>query len=276
VKRGVDPRTSNRRTGITLAVVSAFAIVFGLIVVAAAPRPPIGETTSGANTAVHPSGLAASDSPRIAVPPASVESLIGISTPDVSRDPAFEDGRAYGAASAPATMTVWSDFQCPFCGRFARETEPLLIADYVFPGKLRIVYRDWVFIGVESVTAAVAARCAGAQGQFWPYHDYLLWNQRGENEGGFDDAHLMAFARALTLDMTAFTACTLDPAEQAAVRAETEAGDAANVGSTPTLVVDNQVMTGAPTNDAQNAALRGMIDRSIAAHQESQPRPSPS
>jgi protein-disulfide isomerase len=170
---------------------------------------------------------------------------------------------------------VWGDFQCPYCGKFTRETEPRLYSDYVIPGKLKIVYRDWVFIGPESVSAAVAARCAGDQGNFWPYHDYLSWNQHGENQGAFSRDRLDAIAAALGLDLSAFRSCMAESAAFDAVKAETEAGSQAGIGMTPTLVVDGHVMPGAVTTDAKYAFLRSVIDASIAAHLTGAGAPSP-
>ena len=60
------------------------------------------------------------------------------------------DGRAIGPANAPVTLEVWSDYQCPFCQRFATTWESALSDKYVAQGKLRIVYRDYAFIGSES------------------------------------------------------------------------------------------------------------------------------
>jgi protein-disulfide isomerase len=177
------------------------------------------------------------------------------------------------------TLVIWGDFQCPFCGRFARLTEPRLIADYVDRAQLRIVYRDWVFIGVESVAAAVAARCAADQNRFWLFHDYLLWNQGAENAGGFSDERLDAMATAVGLDLTAFHLCTLDTSRIDAVKRETEAGTQAGIGMTPTLVVGGSSMPGAATSDEDYGRLRVVIDAAIAAGPAKSPPtviPSPS
>jgi len=73
------------------------------------------------------------------------------------------DGRAFGKADAPVTLTIWSDFQCPACRLLAREVEPRLEAEYVAAGKLRIEYRDLIVAGPESTLAASASRCAQEQ-----------------------------------------------------------------------------------------------------------------
>ncbi|HEY6262798.1 MAG TPA: thioredoxin domain-containing protein, partial [Nitrospiraceae bacterium] len=82
-----------------------------------------------------------------------------------------DDGRMRGRADAPITLLEYSDFTCGYCGKFFRETWPRLLSKYIETGKVRFVYRDYPRsdqgVGVE---AAVAARCAGAQGRYWAMH----------------------------------------------------------------------------------------------------------
>ena len=185
------------------------------------------------------------------------------------------DGRVLGRADAPATLEIWSDFQCPACGQLVREVEPRLFADYVIPGYLTIVYRDRAFLGAESVDAAVAARCADEQGKFWQYHDYLFFNQQGENAGAFARERFLAMADAVGLARDAFEAC-LDsgPPRQAAI-AETSEGERVGVVTTPTLSIDGQLLPGAPASPEQYRALGDVLRRSIELGGGSLP-PSPS
>ena len=155
--------------------------------------------------------------------------------------------REVGQSSAPVTMEVWSDFQCPACDMFATTVEPDLVDQYVATGKLRIIYRDMAFIdrGVpdgESQQSAAAARCAG--NKFWAFHDYLFENQNGENKGTFSPAFLSAIADAVGADRTAYDSCMANGAADAvaAVKAETDLGNAAGVSQTPTLALNGKLM----------------------------------
>ena len=85
--------------------------------------------------------------------------------------------------------------------------EPELVKRYVDEGKVKLVWRDFAWIGEESRLAAQAARCAGRQGMFWEYHDHLYNNQRGENRGQFAAANLRQFAATLGLDSPSFDSC---------------------------------------------------------------------
>ena len=112
------------------------------------------------------------------------------------------------------TLELWTDFQCPICGQFARTVEPALVSKYVTPGTLRIVHHDAAFQGAksdaaydESVEPAAGARCAAIQGRYWPFQDWTFANQYGENRGAFAAERLTAIATAAGLDIGGWQAC---------------------------------------------------------------------
>jgi protein-disulfide isomerase len=152
--------------------------------------------------------------------------------------PAVPAGNTFGRPDAPVTIEVWADYQCPFC-----RLEDLLFGgaidrEYVTPGIARVVYRDFAFLGQESIDAAVANRCAGAQepAAQLRYHDALYTFQQGENEGRYARANLVQLAEIAGVpSQDAFTACLDDPAMAQAVADETTAGRNVGVTSTPTV-----------------------------------------
>jgi len=148
-------------------------------------------------------------------------------------------GPALGSSAAPVTIEVWADYQCPYCRLEAMVFGGSMERTYVLPGFARIVYRDFAFLGQESIDAAVAARCAGRQdpGAYWRYHDLLFASQQGENQGTFARANLVTLAGIAALDATPFTACLDDPAVAKEVADETAQGRAVGIASTPTLRV---------------------------------------
>jgi protein-disulfide isomerase len=114
-----------------------------------------------------------------------------------------DDGRIRGKVDAPLTLIEYSDFTCGYCLKFFKETLPKLQAVYIDTGKIKFVYRDYPRadrgVGVE---AAVAARCAGAQGRYWAMHDRLF----GEGSR-LDSASLKTAAKSLGLDQAEFGKC---------------------------------------------------------------------
>ncbi len=198
-------------------------------------------------------------------------------TPTDLVDPA--NNRALGVATAPVQVEVWSDFQCPGCGFFATTIGPDLVDQFVKDGTVHLTYRDMTFLDGggptgESQRAASAARCAGEQGSFWPYHDYLFENQDGENQGAFRRARLDEIAAAVGLDTAAFGTCLDGGSQQPAVEAETAAGAQAGIGSTPTIVINGvaQRPGALPMEDtASGPGLRSLIEAALA---QGSPAPS--
>lgn len=156
------------------------------------------------------------------------------------------DAPFLGDPKAPVTVVEFADFQCPFCGRFFQTVEVPVVDQYVKTGKVKFVYRDFAFLGPESEDAAVAARCAGEQGKFWEYHDYLYSHQQGENEGAFAKANLKKFARAVAgIDGVKFDACLDQERYMNAVRADTAAGKSYGVTGTPATFINGRLVSGA-------------------------------
>jgi protein-disulfide isomerase len=173
-------------------------------------------------------------------------------------------GEVLGRADAPLTLEIWADFQCPYCASLVKNYLPRLVSDFVLPGKIRIESHDVAILdrgaSTASLDAAVGARCAGAQDRYWPFHDWLFYNQQGENRGGFSEARLGAIADAVALDRTRWDACVADPAQAAAIQQTNAAARAARIVSTPTLRFGGQVMTGLPrTYGDLSAALQAVL-----------------
>ena len=159
----------------------------------------------------------------------------------------YADGEAIGPADAPVVLEVYADYQCPWCGKFARETLPGLVRTYVAAGQLRIEERSIAFLGSgsddESLDAAAAAACAAPAGKYWTFADYLVWNQSGENEGAFSRDRLAAIAERVGLEPEAFQACLDDPAVRGAIETRTAQAFDAGIQSTPTFVIDGERVT---------------------------------
>jgi protein-disulfide isomerase len=82
-----------------------------------------------------------------------------------------------GNPSAPVTLVEFGDFQCEFCARFAKETEPQISQNYIETGKVNMVFKHLVHYGSDSTLAAAASQCANDQGKFWDFYHALYTNQ---------------------------------------------------------------------------------------------------
>jgi protein-disulfide isomerase len=147
------------------------------------------------------------------------------------------DGRTLGSPQAPVTIIEFTDLQCPYCARFALETWPQLRARYVDTGKVLFVARDLpLAFHAFAIPAAVAARCAGAQGRFWEYREALFRGQSRLATAPYDE-----IARRFDLDVERFAACRADPATAAAVREDAALAARNGITATPTFVIGRVV-----------------------------------
>ena len=155
------------------------------------------------------------------------------------------DGSSLGDTSAPATIDIFEDFQCPACRSFTESIEPLVIKNLVATGKARYVFHNYPFIdgngvgnGGESDQAANAAMCANEQGKFWDMHAIIYANWNGENQGNLNDRRLQAMAESIGLDMNAFNDCFNANKYKSEIQADFDRGSKMGVNGTPTVFVN--------------------------------------
>ena len=171
-----------------------------------------------------------------------------------------DDDPSRGPLDAPVVVIEFSDFQCYYCGVFARETlHPLL---ELYGDQIRFVYRDFVFYGPVSLQAAVAAECANEQNAFWSYHDLLF-----EFQDELSRDRMVDLARSIGLDMDQFSACLENPVMEDEVKADTEDGLRLDVLGTPTFFINGRILVGA----APLETFATMIDEELAAAVSNQP-----
>jgi protein-disulfide isomerase len=106
-----------------------------------------------------------------------------------------QQGNTLGKASAPVTLIVYEDPQCPFCRSWNVSTLPSVISEFVRPGKIKIEYRGVVIIGPDSVQGLRAVYAAGKQNKLWNVSDALYAHQGTENSGWITNDVILAAAR---------------------------------------------------------------------------------
>ena len=153
-------------------------------------------------------------------------------------------GRVLGDPNAPVTIVEFGDYQCPACKRFEETIGADLQEKYVATGQVRLEFRNMAIIGPESALAAEAAECANDQGKFWEYHDKLFEGQQGENRGAFSSERLVHFAREVGLDEAKFITCMENEQHKQMVLDETAAGDEVGVDSTPSFLINGELVRG--------------------------------
>lgn len=166
-----------------------------------------------------------------------------------------------GDADAKLAIIEYADFQCPFCGRFFQEIEPLLKKEYIDTGKAKFVFKNSALLGKESVDAAIAALCAKEQNKFWEYHGKLYQNQMGENQGAFAIPILKRLAGELGLAIDQFDSCLDQEKYSAQVQSDTEEIKAMGYTTTPTTFIGETAIVGAQPY----ATFKTVIDEKLTA-----------
>ena len=125
----------------------------------------------------------------------------------------------------------FSDFQCPFCERHVRETEPQLAKEYIETGRLREVFMDFPLEAIHKFAfkAAETARCAAEQGKFWEMHDQLFGSQKTLTD--FSD--WTAQAQKVGLKMPEFESCLSSGRYASEIRKDLAQGQGAGITGTP-------------------------------------------
>lgn len=166
-----------------------------------------------------------------------------------------------GDNNAKVTIVEFADFQCPFCGQWHKEIFPQLKKEYIDTGKARFIFMDFAFLGEESSKAAEAARCAQDQGKFWEYHDELLANQKGENEGAFNDSNLKKFASQIKLDMAKFNACFDARVNKPLLEESTTKASNYGVTSTPSVYINGNLLEGLMPFNSYKQIIETELDK---------------
>jgi protein-disulfide isomerase len=153
---------------------------------------------------------------------------------DITDDPTL------GPTVAPIPIIEFSDFECPFCTRFATQTAPVLRRQY--GESIR-----WVFVNLplrsihpRAYEAALAGECAHEQGEFWGWYDAMF-------SGRFDtsDEGLASAASAIGLDSDRFEQCLSDAQYATEVASDLKEAERFYILGTPTFFINGQRLEGA-------------------------------
>ncbi|MDJ1434337.1 DsbA family protein [Halostagnicola sp. A-GB9-2] len=151
-----------------------------------------------------------------------------------------------GDSDAPIEIYYWTDFQCPICEQFERETLSELVSEYVESGELRLVFVTLPFFGPDSMTSAIASRCVWEQVHesdpyaYWDWHAAVFAEQGERNSGWASADSLLEITDSVPdVDAAELEACLKDERSEFedAVEADAEQARAFDIRGTPTFVV---------------------------------------
>ncbi|MEI7034461.1 DsbA family protein [Streptomyces pratensis] len=174
-----------------------------------------------------------------------------------------DDRLATGRTDAPVVLIEYADFKCGYCGKFARDTEPELVEEYVKDGTLRIEWRNFPIFGEESETAARAAWAAGQQDRFWEFHRAAY--AEGAKEKGFGKDRVRVLAdEAGVEDLDRFMKDLDGPAARDAVTKDQEQAYGIGATSTPSFLINGRPIAGAQPKETFTEAIEAAAEQARA------------
>lgn len=174
-------------------------------------------------------------------------------------DVSVDNDAMKGDKNAPVTMVEFSDYECPFCGRYFTQTYPQIEKNYIETGKVKLVFRDFPLgIHPDAPVAANAAECVREQGgddMYFKYHDMLFTNQTAL---GVDK--LKEYASSLSIDQKKFAACVDSNKFKDEIDKDIADGTKYGVRGTPDFFINGVPISGAQPYEVFKAA----IDKELA------------
>jgi protein-disulfide isomerase len=159
-------------------------------------------------------------------------------------------GVVLGSDSAPVELMEFSDFECPWCARYAVLQMPDIRQRIVPTGRLRVRFVHFpLSIHKKSPYAHLAAACANEQGRFWDLTDLIFANQEDWVESANPASVLEGYAQRLGLDMDRYRSCVRERRPWGQVMADKHLGDSLGITATPTFFINGRELAGAPTAD---------------------------
>lgn len=197
--------------------------------------------------------------------PEAQRAAAAASTTPVSRDDTLrmlaDRSRIEGDSSAPLWIIDASDFQCPYCAEWQRNTHEALRAEYVRTGKVKLAFVNFPLEQHKhAMAAARAAMCAGVQGRFWPVHDAIFETQERWADATDAAPLFESIARTAGVRVEEWRSCFTSDVMDPLIIADRERAERAGVQSTPTFILGKLVLRGA----APIEEFRRLIDSTLA------------
>lgn len=147
-----------------------------------------------------------------------------------------DTAKSFGNPSAPVTIELFSDFQCPSCRALHMQILPSLMRDFVIPGRAYLVYKEFPLpMHSHSKEAATWAVAAARVGKYEQVADLLFQSQpQWEADGKIWDRISSAFTPAEQKKMQALVK---DPSVTGEVDQDILEGQQGNINQTPTMVI---------------------------------------
>ena len=181
-----------------------------------------------------------------------------------------DDDPVLGNPDATITIIEFSDYECPFCAKFHKDTLPQLKEHYISTGKVNFVYRDFPITSIHpnAIPTAHATECADDQNRFWEMHDKIFETQKTwKNLEPTESVELFnEYALDIGLDVDEFDSCMKSGKYLVEIRNDLNHGNLYGVSGTPAFFVGNEKIgftsiPGAPPFSSFQKVIDGQLNK---------------
>lgn len=183
------------------------------------------------------------------------------------------DDPVIGKRDAPVTLVYWFDYQCPFCKAVdvggvpqipIEPAIPTLVRDYVETGKLKIVFKDYAFLGPDSTTGALYKNAVWElyPDTFYDFHEAMFHAQDEENGGFGDEVSILELIRTIPgLDADRLKQQVASKRDEylALMAEDQEEGASFGINGTPGFITGTTLIPGANNLDTFISAIDAQL-----------------
>ncbi len=171
-----------------------------------------------------------------------------------------------GNVNAGIIVAYWFDYQCPFCQRTDQNVIAPMVMDYVNQGKAKIVFKDFQFLGQDSMTAALAGRAVWevAPDKYYAWHKAMFNAQGGENAGWASKENVLAITKTVPgINVTKVEALMTSKQVEyvKAIEADKVEGGTFGITGTPGMVIGSQVIQGSQEYNVYKQLIDSMLNK---------------
>ncbi|MHB8621799.1 MAG: DsbA family protein [Sulfuricaulis sp.] len=224
----VNGGRQNRTRALQRGLLGSVAFIVAALWLGACASPAL--STSSSKTTVATGASPGNPKPPGGAQPDGTAPVADVAAPRTSLAGAYR----LGNSDAKIGIVEFSDFQCPYCGAFHEQEFFQLKKAYIDSGIIQYIHKDLPLsmIHAQALPAALAANCAGAQGQFWEMNDALYAHQRELSRTLY-----IELARGLNLDAKKFTDCLKSPASLSSIRQDAADAQRLGINGTPSFLL---------------------------------------
>lgn len=175
-------------------------------------------------------------------------------------DVSYEGSPVKGDEDAPITIVEFSEYECPFCGRYVNGAYKEIVEKYIKTGKVKYSFRNFPLgFHKNAMPSAIAALCARDQkgdDMYFSYHDKLFTNQKA-----LDVETLKKHAKDLGLNESEFNTCLDSGKFDAQIAKDMAEAQEYGVRGTPAFFINGRMISGAQPFAAFEAMIEAELNK---------------